>query len=330
MNANVPDETHPDELSNEDRAKLMRSATYASVSVASFLIVVKLIGWLFTGSVSILASLLDSAMDVMASLINLFAVRYALMPPDAEHRFGHGKAEPLASLGQSLIIAASALLLAKHAFTQMGSEQTLTAPGVGVVVMIISLISTLGLVTYQRHVVRKTQSTAIKADALHYLGDLLTQSAALLVTVLAMIGWEGIDPYIALGIAAYVFHSAWEIGKESFHYLMDRELPAEIRERIIELVHTHEEVEGLHDLKTRRSGPNLFIQMHLELDDHMPLIQAHRISDEVEAILIKAYPHAEVLIHQDPVSHYRPKPPSPKSESANIATETPENTSQTD
>lgn len=305
-NMRSSESTH-EHVSATERARLMRNATYASVAVATVLILVKLCGWLYTGSVSILASLLDSTMDVMASAINLFAVRYALMPPDAEHRFGHGKAEPLASLGQSLVIATSALLLAKHAFEQMGAPQSLASPGLGASVMLFSLISTLGLVTYQRHVVRKTQSTAIKADALHYLGDLLTQSAALVVTLLAMLGWDNIDPYIALGIAAYVFHSAWEIGKESLHYLMDRELPQETRERIIKLVKSHEEVKGLHDLKTRSSGPNLFIQLHLELDDHMPLIDAHRISDEVEALLVRAYPHAEVLIHQDPVSHYRSK-----------------------
>lgn len=303
-------------LSAHQRAKLMRSATYASVAVAGTLICVKLVGWLMTDSVSILASLLDSSMDIMASLINLFAVRYALTPPDAEHRFGHGKAEPLASLGQSLIIAASALLLAKHAFESMGETHQLSAPGIGATVMIISLLGTLGLVSYQRHIIAQTQSTAIKADALHYVGDLLTQSAALLVTLLALVGWDGADPYIALGIAAYVFHSAWEIAKESLHYLMDSELPEATRQRISALVTSHPEVAGLHALKTRASGPNLFIQLHLELDDYMPLIQAHRISDEVENMLLKAYPHAEVLIHQDPVSQYRDvKSPQPESTS---------------
>jgi ferrous-iron efflux pump FieF len=296
---------HEKPISPQERAKLMRSATYASVGVASVLILAKLCGWLMTDSVSILASLLDSSMDVIASLINLFAVRYALLPPDSEHRFGHGKAEPLASLGQSLVIATSALLLARHAFDNMTGEHTLQSPTIGAAVMLFSLIGTFGLVTYQRYIVRKTQSTAIKADALHYWGDLLTQSAALLVTLLATIGYYGADPYIALGIAAYIFHSAWGIGKESFHYLMDRELSEETRARIISLVNSHPEVAGLHELKTRASGPNLFIQLHLELDDYMPLIQAHRISDEVEAMLLKAYPHAEVLIHQDPASEYR-------------------------
>jgi ferrous-iron efflux pump FieF len=286
------------------RARLMRSATYASVAVASFLILVKVIGWYYTGSVSILASLLDSAMDALASLINLFAVRYALSPPDAEHRFGHGKAEPLASLAQSLVIAASAMMLAGHAFLQLGTAPTLQAPGVGAVVMVTSLLATFGLITYQRYVIRMTESTAIQADALHYLGDLLTQGAALVVTLLALAGWGNVDPYIALLIAAYIFYNACDIARISLHNLMDSELPPETRNHIKALITQHAEVAGFHELKTRRSGPTLFIQLHLELDDNMPLIQAHRISDEVEASLIKAYPHAEVLIHQDPVSQY--------------------------
>jgi len=302
-------------ISPDQRATLMRRATYASVSVAASLILAKLIGWWMTESISILASLLDSVLDVMASIVNLVAVRYALQPPDEDHRFGHGKAEPLASLGQSLIIAVSSLILIRHAFDYMSNDHLMLHPKIGAGIMIYSLCATFSLVLYQKHVVAQTGSPAIKADALHYLSDLLSQSATLLVMVLATFGWHQSDPYIALGIGIYVFYSAWEIAKESFQSLMDQELPDETRQKIINIVKSHDQVRGLHDLKTRSSGHNFFIQLHLELDDNMPLIQAHDISDEVEACLIKAFPHAEIMIHQDPVSLYRrndPKHTAPK------------------
>ncbi|MEJ2668696.1 MAG: cation diffusion facilitator family transporter [Gammaproteobacteria bacterium] len=255
-----------------------------------------------------MASLLDSAMDGLASLLNLFAVRYALTPPDNEHRFGHGKAEPIASLCQAIIIAASAILLAKHAFNAMTVPQVIEAPSLGAGIMIFSLFSTVGLLLFQRYVVRHTQSTAIQADALHYLGDLITQSAALVIMILAHWGWYGADTYIALAIGGYVFSSAWGIARDSFHILMDHELSSDTRARVERLVRAHPKVRGLHDMKTRRSGQTLFIQLHLELDDHISLIQAHHISDEVELSLLNAFPRAEVLIHQDPVSQYRRDP----------------------
>lgn len=286
----------------DEAARLMRLATYASVSVAAVLIVAKLFAWQQSGSVSLLATLVDSVLDVLASLVNLFAVRHALSPADQDHRFGHGKAEALAGLGQAAFIAGSAIFLFVEAFRRTLAPEPIEAIGAGVSVMALSIGLTLALLAFQRHVILRTDSTAIKADALHYRTDLLVNLSVLLALALSVWGWPGFDGVFALGIAVYILYSAWEITLHAFDHLMDRELPDEDRDRVTARVGTHPEVRGMHDLRTRRSGTAIFMQLHLELDDDLNLLKAHHISDEVEAMLLSDWPGAEIIIHIDPVS----------------------------
>ena len=285
-----------------ETARLLRIATYSSVLTASVLIGGKLVAWLMTSSVSVLASLVDSLMDVAASLINLFAVRYSLMPADKEHRFGHGKAESLAGLAQATFIAGSAAFLILHAIDRLMYPHPLEDIAVGIGVMIFAVISTLVLLLIQRHVIRKTGSTAIRADSLHYVTDLFTNLSIIAALALAQFGWPGLDPIFAIGIALYILYSAWEIGHEAFQLLLDRELPDDIRNQIKSIAISHAGVHGIHDMRTRKSGQTEFIQLHLELDDDLPLVQSHKIADEVEMAIQKAFPMADIIIHQDPVS----------------------------
>ncbi len=288
--------------------RLLRLATYASVATATVLIVVKLAAALMTGSISVLASLVDSMMDVAASLINLLAVHYSLQPPDREHRFGHGKAEPLAGLVQAAFIAGSAMFLILHAVDRLLHPQAVNDAVVGISVLLFAIIATVILLALQQHVIRRTQSTAIRADALHYATDLLTNTATIVALGLAMMGWPIMDPIFAIGIALYILYSAGHIGYEAVQLLMDHELPPEVHARIKEIARTYPQVCGIHEMRTRRSGQTYFIQLHLMLDDQMPLVDAHRVADEVEAAILAAYPNADVLIHEDPASESPPLP----------------------
>lgn len=280
----------------------MRMATYASISVAAVLVLAKTIAWAVTDSVALLATLIDSTLDVLASLVNLFAVRHALMPADKEHRFGHGKAEALAGLGQSAFIAGSAGFLLLESGRRLLNPVPLESYGPGLIVMGFSIALTLCLITFQRHVIRKTNSTAIKADALHYRTDFMVNGSVIVALVLAIEGWGGFDALFAIGIAIYILYSSWEIVRQSLNDLMDRELPNEEREEIERIAIRHEDVLGLHELRSRRSGIATFIQLHLEVDDSLTVLQAHQISDEVELALQQAYPTAEIIIHIDPAS----------------------------
>ncbi|KZD10329.1 cation-efflux pump FieF [Oceanibaculum pacificum] len=279
----------------------MRRATRFAVIAALILIVVKFAAWLMTDSVALLSSLIDSALDAFASLVNLLAIRQALVPPDREHRFGHGKAEPLAALAQSAFITGSAIFLLIEAARRLWQPQPTSQEGVGIAVMMFSIAVTVGLVAYQAHVVRRTSSLAITADSLHYKGDLLINVSIIVSLVLS--GWFGVtlaDPVFALGIAGYLIFTAWGILREALDMLMDRELPADERQAILDIVRREPAVLGVHDLRTRSAGQRRFVQMHLELDGAMSLKAAHDIADSVEAAVEAAFPAAEVIVHQDP------------------------------
>jgi len=288
--------------SPQEAARLMRWATYASVAVALSLIAAKGLAWSASGSVSLLATLIDSSLDALASVVNLLAVRHSLSPADREHRFGHGKAEALAGLGQAALIVFSAGFLLLQAGQRIIEPVALQAPRLGMLVMLFSIAATVLLLLFQRHVIRRTNSTAIRADSLHYRTDLLVNASVIVALWLSAMGWPGFDAVFAVGIAFYILFSAWEIVRQAFDHLMDRELPDSEREKIIRIARAHESVHGLHDLRSRRSGTAIFIQLHLELDDDLRLLEAHKISDEVESSLLRVYPGAEVIIHIDPIS----------------------------
>ena len=281
--------------------KLMRAAAIASVSVATVLIVTKFAAWIMTDSVSLLSTLLDSILDAAASLINLLAVHHALQPADREHRFGHGKAEPLASLAQAAFICGSAAFLLVQAGERVAHPREIANTDIGYAVMVFSIVLTIILVIFQRYVVKKSGSVAIDADSLHYQTDVLINLGVMVSLFMSShLGWKYADPLIAILIALYIVKGAWGIGQTALAILMDRELDDGDRKKIRDIVMAHTEVKGLHDLRTRSSGLHVFIQFHLELDGDMKLIQAHEISENVEQELMDAFPNAEVIIHEDP------------------------------
>jgi ferrous-iron efflux pump FieF len=266
------------------------------------LIIAKGYAWWATDSVAILASLVDSLMDAGASLLNLFAVRYALAPADASHRWGHGKAEAIAGLGQGVFIVGSGLFLVSEAVNRLLNPAPVAAFSVGIGVMVLTIALTAALVAVQSYVIRRTRSAAIRADSLHYRADLLTNAAVLAALTLAHFGWPGVDPLFALAVAGYTLKAAWDIIRDAVSELLDQELPDTRRQEIIEIASAHPRVRGVHDLRTRSAGRVDFIELHLELDDHMPLMVAHEVSDAVEEALIEVIPQADVMIHLDPVS----------------------------
>jgi len=275
-------------------------AARVAVAVAFTLLLLKLYAWFATGSMGILAALVDSLLDLAASLINMFAVRYAMMPADDEHRFGHGKAEALAGLGQSAFIASSALFLIIYTVERIVHPELIESVDIGTSVILISMVATLFLVLYQRRVVKVTGSVAIKADSLHYASDLISNTGIMLGLVLYYYGWLYSDPVIALIIGLYILKCSAQIGHDSIQLLLDRELPEEEQQVIRKLATSHPEVVSVHDVRTRQSGRTKFIQLHLVLDGQLSLIQAHDLSDEVEAEIKLAFDDVDIIIHQDP------------------------------
>ena len=293
--------------------RLLRLATYAAVTVAALLILAKLIAWFLTDSVAILSSLMDSTLDAGASLINMYAVAHALVPADREHRFGHGKAEALAGLAQSAFVSGSALFLVAEASQRLFEPQLIARNEVGIAVMVLSLVLTIALVLFQRHVISRTRSIAISADSMHYRADILANLGIIVALVLAgRFGWIYAGAIIALIVAAYILFGAWGIMRSSLDQLMDRELPEEQRAQIRQLVRSHAQVTDVHDLRSRSSGLQTFIQLHMELDGDLTLLKAHEIADEVEASICAAFPGAEVIIHQDPAGLEEWHPPFPR------------------
>lgn len=284
-----------------ETARLLKIATFASVSVAAVLVAVKTVGWFMTDAVSVLSALIDSLMDVAASLVNMVAIRRALRPADTEHRFGHGKAEPLAALAQAAFIAGSSLYLVMEVVGRLIGPKTITHEVLGMGIMVFSIAVTLALVAFQSYVVRRTNSVAITADSLHYKGDILIHSGVIVSLFLSSNAGLGIvDPLIGIAIAVYLLWNVWHILRASLHSLMDRELDQDDRARIIEIALSHPEVHDIHDLRTRQSGPRAFIQFHLDLPKDISLLRAHEISDDVEAQVRAAFPGSGVIIHQDP------------------------------
>ncbi len=282
-------------------ARLMKMATYGAVTVASSLVLFKFGAWIATESLSLLSTLIDSLLDVGASLINLYAVHHALQPADKEHRFGHGKAEPLAGLAQAAFISGSALFILFEAGDRLLHPRDVVNIDAGLGVMGVSIVFTLLLIGFQRYVVKKTGSVAIQADSMHYKMDVLVNLGVIVSMVLvSQFGWLFVDPLIAVAIALYIFRGAWEIGTKSLDLLMDHELPENERKRIEEIALGHPGVLGLHDMRTRSSGMNLFIQFHLDMNGDISLKEAHVIAEAVMYKIEDAFPNAEVLIHEDP------------------------------
>jgi ferrous-iron efflux pump FieF len=236
------------------------------------------------------------------------AVHQALTPADREHRFGHGKAEPLASLVQAAFITGSALVLLIQALQHLLTPSPVSHTNIGIGVMIFAIVVTVVLVRYQNYVVRRTGSLMVSADELHYRADLILNGSVILSLIATSeLGWAAIDPLFGAAIGFWIIHGAWAVARKAVVQLMDQELPDDARARIRQLALAHPEVRSVHDLRTRAAGPNAFVQLHLEMDGDLTLIEAHRISDAVEADILAAFPQADVMIHQDPVGVEEPR-----------------------
>ena len=288
---------------HRDEESLKGSAARLSIAAAGFLIALKtLTGWM-TGSISVWASLLDSAMDIFASAINYFALRAAARPPDEDHRYGHGKAESLAGLFQSFVITASGIFLVVEAVKRLVTPRATAQEWLGVGTMTVAALVSLALVARLRSVARRTDSPALSADAIHYATDVYTNGAALAaLLVVALTGWTLADPLVSLAISAFILWSAFDVGRESVNVLMDRRLPRAIDAKVAAVVGRFraEGVVGFHDLRTRRSGSVKFIDLHIEVDPAQTLPQAHDLSVRVLRAIEADIPRSRVQIHTDP------------------------------
>ena len=283
-----------------EHAHLTRQATLASVAVAVILILTKTWAYWSTGSVSLLGSLLDSMLDGVTSLINFIALRYALIPADEDHKFGHGKLESIAALAQSAFMVGSAVVLVLNSFDAMLDQRQIANSHIGVGVSVLAIVLTLGLVAFQKYVIAKSKSLIVEADSLHYQGDLLMNGAVLITMALVGFGWYWLDGVMAIGIGLFLTVNAWHVGSKAFKELMDEHLP-EVEKIVEELVRKENGPEGCHDVRCRQSGPQMFIQFHLELDEDLALWSAHEIGCKIEQKIKEAYPQADIIIHHDPV-----------------------------
>jgi ferrous-iron efflux pump FieF len=289
-------------MCDEERSiRLRRLAAAGSMGLAGTLVVAKLFAAFATDSVAVLSTLLDSAADLAASVITVLCISQSVRPPSRTFRFGRGKAEPLSALGQSAFIGGSGLFIVFEAVMRLIEPQPLDDTYVGIAVMLLALVLTGALVVFQRRVVRLTGSPAIEADSMNYLGDLVTGTSVLLtLVVVSATGVLWLDPLVGLAVAAYLLRNAVYISRDAVAMLLDRELPIEDRRHIKDIVLSHTEVRGMHDLRTRSAGTHIFIELHLEIDGALSLEAAHGIADRVESALREAFPSAEIIIHQEP------------------------------
>jgi ferrous-iron efflux pump FieF len=287
-----------------DAKRLNVSAGLASVAVASVLVALKLWALVATGALSVAASLADSALDLMMSLVALTAIVYAARPADEDHAFGHTSAEDLAALGQSLLILGAGVLIGWTAVARLLSDAPapLQAEGLGIAVMGLSAVLTAGLVAWQTRVARRTGNRVVRADRLHYIGDLIpTLGAMVALFASARFGIGQVDSVVALIAAGILIHGALGIGRGAWDALMDRGADPAVVDRIARIVEGWPGVHGHHDLKTRTAGSVIFVNLHIELDGSQSLDQAHAIGAALKRAIIDAYPHADVIIHKDPV-----------------------------
>jgi ferrous-iron efflux pump FieF len=294
----------PERAHGAERGELTKKAAMASVSMALFLVALKVWASIETGSVAMLGSLADTALDLIASLVTFFGVRWAAMPADAEHRFGHGKAEALAALIQVILITISAIGIGWRAIDRFQTGARTEGLELGVGVSIVAMAATLALLAYQRRVIRRTASVAIHTDHVHYQSDLLLNLAVIAALALdQMLGWALADPVFGLMIAAWLLWGAWSAASHSVDQLMDREWPEAEREDFLAAAKDYPELAGLHDLRTRHSGSHRFVQFHVWVPPDWTVQQAHDRMETVEDALRERFPATEIIIHLDPEGH---------------------------
>jgi len=288
----------------DSNARLTATAALASAATALFLLLLKGFGAWSTGSVAMLGSLADSGLDLLASLVTLYGVRVAGTPADQDHRFGHGKAEALAALFQVALITASAALIAWRAADRLAEDSQTRSAEFGIAVSLVAIAATLALLSYQRSVIKRTQSVAIRADSIHYQSDLLLNLSVIAALVLDQyLGLTGADPLFGIAIALWLAWGAFKASSQAIDHLMDKEWPEEKRQRFLDVAAQHPELRGIHDFRTRRSGSRDFAQFHMYVAPDMTVAAAHDVMDEVEEKIAEAFPGVEILIHLDPEGH---------------------------
>ena len=281
---------------------LVKSASIASLLVASTLIVLKYYAWVTTSSVSMLGSLADSLIDFLASIFVFIAITYSFLPADEKHRFGYGKSEGLAAFIQSLLIGISGIYVFTEAIKRLLNPSQINQPNIAVWIILVSIVLTIALIMYQRYVVKKSQSVAIESDQYHYLTDTIINLSVLFSIVIT--GWTRftfIDAVVGLLISGVVLYTAFILLKKSFKILLDQEIQSSHRDQIRKIALQHPKVLGFHDLRTRDTGQKYIIQFHLELDPNMTLLESHKITDEVTDNVLNVYPNSELIIHTDPL-----------------------------
>ena len=286
------------------RALLTTRAALASIAVAIFLVVLKSYAAVHTGSVAMLGSLADTALDLIASIVTLAGVRWAAVPADDDHRFGHGKAEALAALAQVVLISISAIAIAWRAIDRLGSDAQTKGLELGMGVSMIAIGATFALLAYQRYVIKRTGSVAIETDHVHYQSDLLLNLSVIIALVLdQLMGWRMADPLFGIVIATWLMIGAWRAAGRSIDQLMDKEWPEAKRRAFLVAAAEHPELAGLHDLRTRTSGAHDFVQFHVWVPGGWTIEDAHERMDAVEEALQARFPGTEILIHLDPEGH---------------------------
>jgi ferrous-iron efflux pump FieF len=282
---------------------LKNSAARLSIFVAVFLIALKATSAWLTGSLGVWASLLDSVLDLFASTLNFIAVRESSRPADEDHAYGHGKAESLTSLFQAIVIGASGVFIVWEAVHRIREPHQTRSELIGVGSMFIAIVASAWLVRRLRRAARETESPALSSDALHYMADIYINAGVLVALLLtALTDWKLADPLISLAIALYILKSAFALARESIDVLMDRRLPVELDEKVAEIVarYQNEGVRGLHDLRTRRSGSQKFVDLHLEVDRNKRFEEAHDLTVKVVRAIEAELPRCKVHIHTDP------------------------------
>ncbi len=286
---------------DKERSRLTTSAAVFSISVALLLAILKIWAVAQTGSAAMLGSLADTTLDLIASIATLIGVWVAAMPADEDHRWGHGKAEALSAMLQVVLITLSAFGILIRSIDQWVAGARTDAAEEGIVVSVVAMLATVALLAWQRHVIRKTRSIAIATDHLHYMSDLLLNLAVIAALVMDQyVGIAGSDPFFGVVIALWLAWGAWRASHDAIDALMDKEWPEEERERFLHVISGQPELRGAHDLRTRTSGSRDFAQFHAVLAPDMTVSQAHKVMDELEERIEKAFPGVEALIHIDP------------------------------
>ena len=299
----APTSTEPE---TESALRWARIATLIAVCAAFSLAGIKLIAWLVTGSAAVLGSLADSSIDLFGSVVAAGAVRYAALPPDDNHRFGHQKAEALTALGQTALIAASATLVTWESVQRLLNPEPLERPAVAIAALATSLLVTLGLVAFQTLAIRRSGSLVIQGDRAHYLGDVIANSGALAAVVIGVyFAFPQADALAGLVAAVFLMIAGWQVATQAIPQLMDEELPEEDHALIEQILTEDAGVLDYHALRTRRAGGRRFIQVDIQIDPELSFRAAHEISDRVELAIERVFPDADVIVHADPAGEAR-------------------------